>query len=139
MFRLVGSVRRVHMAQAELVAAAVAQERLRVEAEVSGAVSAELTEIARRPPGRCLDPASEIGELTDLSRSALARARATWSATATRRCTLRSSSPPLLRAGAWPSRSATTQSPRPRASGPVRQAELRPDRAAGRARPGTSR
>ena len=85
MFRLVGSVRRVRRARAELVAAAVAQERLRVEAEVSSAVSADLTEIARRARlpyprnagsgGDAAAAASEIGELTDLSRSALARAR----------------------------------------------------------------
>lgn len=85
MFRLVGSVRRVRRARAELVAAAVAQERVRVEAEVGSAVSADLTEIARRArlpyphiAGSRADAsisASEIGELTDLSRSALARAR----------------------------------------------------------------
>lgn len=85
MFRLVGSVRRVRRARAELVAAAVAQERLRVEAEVGSAVSAQLTEIARRARlpyphnnGSGADAStvvSEIGELTDLSRSALARAR----------------------------------------------------------------
>ncbi|MDQ4118028.1 MAG: hypothetical protein M3235_13870 [Actinomycetota bacterium] len=83
MFRLVGSVRRVRRARAELVAAAVAQERLRVEAEVGSAVSADLAEIARRARltcprdvgSRAETTASAIGELTDLSRSALARAR----------------------------------------------------------------
>lgn len=85
MFRLVGSVRRVRRARAELVAAAVAQERVRVEAEVGSAVSAHLVEIARRArlpglrdAGNGTDAstvASRIGELTDLSRTALARAR----------------------------------------------------------------
>lgn len=85
MFGLAASMRRVRRARAGLVAAAVAQERLRVEAEVGSAVSAHLTEIARRARlpysrsnGSGADAStvvSEIGELTDLSRSALARAR----------------------------------------------------------------
>lgn len=92
-FRLVGSARQLRRARAELVAAAVAQERLRVEAEVGSAVSGDLSEITHRSralrdrdraidgdgdAGQWADPAAVtagIRGVTDLSRSALARAR----------------------------------------------------------------
>lgn len=85
MVRLVGSLRRLAEARAELVTAAVGQERLRVEAQLARAVGADLADIvrrARRLSGGLsggLSPAPsaarDIDQLTSVSRHSLATAR----------------------------------------------------------------